>query len=111
MNHEEEEAYAVNIPRYLQNEKRCREAKEEELQKFLDFEVYSECIDEGQPRLGTNWVLTEKVTDEGTRVKARLTVRGSVPTRSDFLGLWSAIGLFGANWSEKGPILRSKVRF
>ena len=35
----------------------------------------------------------------------------SLPKRSDFLGLWSAIGLFGANWSEKGPILRSKVRF
>ena len=33
----------------------------------------------------------------------------SVPTRSDFLGLRSAIGLFGANWSEKGLILHSKV--
>ena len=38
-------------------------------------------------------------------------VSTSLPKRSDFLGLWSAIGLFGANWSEKGPILRSKVRF
>ena len=81
---QEEEAYVVIIPRYLHNEKRCREAKEEELQKFLDFEVYSECIDEGQPRLGTNWVLTEKVTDEGTKVKARLTVRGDQEDSDQF---------------------------
>ena len=38
-------------------------------------------------------------------------VKISVPTRSDFLGLWSEIGLLGANLSEKSTILHSKVRF
>ena len=28
-----------------------------------------------------------------------------------FLGLWYEIRLFGANWSEKGPVLHSKSNF
>ena len=28
------------------------------------FKVYEEVTDEGQPRLGTNWVVTEKVINE-----------------------------------------------
>ena len=60
----EVETYAVNIPRYLHNEERCKVAKEQELQKFDHFQVYSEVRDEGQKKLGTNWVLTEKVRDD-----------------------------------------------
>ena len=34
--------------------------------------------DVDQPRLGTNWVLTEKVKEDETVVKARLTTMGDL---------------------------------
>ena len=43
-----------------------------QLQKFDSFEVYEEVPVVGQPRLGINWVLTEKVKEDETVVKARL---------------------------------------
>ena len=60
---QENNAYIVNIPRYLHHEKRCIVAKEEELKKFEKIDVYSEEKDVGQEKLGTNWVLAEKVTE------------------------------------------------
>ena len=38
--------------------------------------VYEKVTDEGQPRLGTNWVVTEKVINGQAGVKTRLTARG-----------------------------------
>ena len=38
--------------------------------------MYEEVEDEGQFKLGTNWVLTEKIINGENGVKARLTVRG-----------------------------------
>ena len=46
------------------------------------FDVYDEVSDNGQPRTGTNWVLTEKSIDGDTAVKARLTVRGDQEDKS-----------------------------
>ena len=43
-----------------------------ELQKLKDFDTYEEVQDEGQARITTTWVLTQK----GSEVKARLTARG-----------------------------------
>ena len=60
---QENNAYVVNIPRYLHHEKRCIVAKEEELKKFEKIYVYSEEKDVGEEKLGTNWVLAEKVTE------------------------------------------------
>ena len=39
------------------------------------YQVYQEVDDEGEVRLGTNWVLTEKYTNK-IKIKARLTIRG-----------------------------------
>ena len=73
---EEEQVLVMTLPRHLHNEKRCKDAKQKELTSWDDFDVYEEIQDEGQPRLGTNWVLTEKIIDGHHGVKARLTVRG-----------------------------------
>ena len=73
----DQNVYVVGIPRYRHDEKTCMKAKEKELNAWDEYQVYEEVRDEGQTRLGTNWVLTEKVDGDGARiVKARLTIRG-----------------------------------
>lgn len=52
------------------------EAKELELNKFDENEVYEEVEDEGQPRIGMNWVIQEKEIDGVLTTKARLSARG-----------------------------------
>ena len=71
-----EEVYVTILPRYRHNEKNCEVAKEKELRAWDNFHVYEEVIDEGQPKIGTNWILTQKVVDGKVVVKARLTARG-----------------------------------
>ena len=79
-----EEAFAVNLPRFRHGERRCIEAKEAELEKFDEFAVYDEVRDEGQQKLGTHWVLTEKIDNAGgSQVKARLTIRGDQEEGAD----------------------------
>ena len=73
---EKDVVYVVQIPRYRHHESVCKEAKERELSSWDEFEVYEVVEDKGQTRLGTNWVLTEKLVDNKQIVKARLTVRG-----------------------------------
>ena len=72
----EELALAVNIPRWRHCEARCVEAKKAELEMFDKYDVYEEVEDEGQARLGTMWLLTEKIKAGNTVVKARLNIRG-----------------------------------
>ena len=68
--------YVVQIPRYRHHEKVCLEAKNKEIESWDEFAVYEEVVDEGQTRLDTHWVLTEKVVEGKTIIKARLTIRG-----------------------------------
>ena len=72
----EEACFAVNIPRWRHGDKRCVEAKESELRNFDDFDVYEVVKDDKQARLGTQWVLTERIKAGKYGVKARLTIRG-----------------------------------
>ena len=74
--HHEELTLAVNIPRWRHSEARCVEAKKKELEMFDKYDVYEEVEDEGQTRLGTMWLLTEKINAGNTVVKARLNIRG-----------------------------------
>ena len=53
-----------------------REAKEVELKKWVDEKVYEDVEDIGQECLSTTWVMTEKLVDGKSVVKARLVVRG-----------------------------------
>ena len=75
-NQQEDEVFAVNVPRYWHGEKKCLEAKLVELERFDEFDAYEEVADEGQKTLGTSWVLTEKIKAGKNIVKARLCVRG-----------------------------------
>ena len=72
----EEEVYVVTIPRYRHHEYQCKVAKEKELCQWDEFKVYEEVKDDGQYKLNTNWVLTEKIINGKCGVKARLTIRG-----------------------------------
>ena len=51
-------------------------AQEAELQKWKDYNVYKEVTDKGQDVITTRWVITEKVHDGNTQIKARLVARG-----------------------------------
>ena len=73
---EDVDTFVLLIPRYLHGEKRCLDAKMEELEKFVEFDVYEEVLYTGQKLLGTHWVMVEKCKDGVAMVKARLTVRG-----------------------------------
>ena len=70
--------YAVNIPFWRFHEKECVMAKRIELDKFDEFDVYDEVVDEGQKTIGCRWVLTEKFKEGKKCVKARLCVRGDL---------------------------------
>ena len=59
----------VIIPRYRHSEKGCKEAKKIELEKFETFDAFEEVPDKGQDKLGTNWVLVEKIKDGKAIIK------------------------------------------
>ena len=73
---QENVVYVVQIPRYRHHEKACKDAKLKEIASWDDFEVYEEAVDDGQTRLDTHWVLTEKQVKGKLIIKARLTIRG-----------------------------------
>ena len=60
------------VPKALHSNPECIQAKEDELQKLQQFDVYEETEDHGQVCIGTRWVLTYK----GSSVKARLVAKG-----------------------------------
>ena len=80
---DDDAVYVVIVPRFRHGEVKCKEAKEEELSRFDEFDVYEEVEDEGQTTLGTNWVLTEKVKNDKIIIKARLTIRGDQEEATD----------------------------
>ena len=78
-----EETLAVMVPKEKRDSPEALVAKIEELKKLEVFNTYKIVEDEGQERITTTWVLTEK----GKEIRARLTVRGfqeegSFPTDS-----------------------------
>ena len=66
------EVYAVMIPGSQQGTMKCKAAKEEELRKLKEFQVYEEEEDKGQNCISTRWVCTKK----GDEIKARLVAKG-----------------------------------
>ena len=53
-----------------------KSAKDDEISKWIEEEVFNEVKDEGQNRVTTTWVITPKMQNGETYVKARLVVRG-----------------------------------
>ena len=66
------EVYSVQIPTSQQATPVCDAAKQEELLKLKEFQVYEEEEDVGQPCISTRWVCTRK----GDDIKARLVAKG-----------------------------------
>ena len=60
------------IPKDKQNNQKCIKAEADELQKLLDFDVYTEVDDKGQDCISTTWV----VIKNREQVKVRLVARG-----------------------------------
>ena len=76
------EVYSVQIPTSQQSNPKCNAAKEEELMKLKEFQVYDEVDYSGQSCISTRWVCTRK----GEDVKARLVAKGfqeTEPVRAD----------------------------
>ena len=67
-----EQVLAVMVPREDRNSEACNIAKQQELDKLKEFDTYQIVNDNGQDRIATTWVLTEK----GDTVRARLTCKG-----------------------------------
>ena len=67
-----ESVLAVMVPKEQRDSPECMTAKMEELSKLQAFNTYNIVEDEGQDRITTTWVLTEK----GSEKRARLTARG-----------------------------------
>ena len=72
-----EQVLAVMIPRAQHNLPQCQAAKDKEMKGWEENKTYDEVNDEGQKRISTMWVLTEKMIDGQKRVKARLVARGN----------------------------------
>ena len=64
--------YMVTIPKSQQNDEKCKVAKNVELAKLREFDVYEEVPYENQECISTRWVLWYK----GAEVRARLVARG-----------------------------------
>ena len=64
--------YITQIPRNKQNNDTCRVAKQTELQKLVDFDVFEEVIHAGQECISTRWIVWLK----GNETRARLVARG-----------------------------------
>ena len=72
-----EESNVVFVPMNHHGQPEVVKAKQQELQNWSNFEVYTEVPDRGQRTLSTRWVVTEKSLPDGHKgVKARLVVRG-----------------------------------
>ena len=60
-------------------------ARQEELKKWKQLDVYSEVEDEGQMAITAKWVYKEKILENGTKKKARLVARGFEEQNSELL--------------------------
>ena len=68
----EEDNLTFNVGMSKESNTKIREAKELEIKKFGEFEVYKEVKDTGQSVVSSRWIITEK----DSKVKARLVARG-----------------------------------
>ena len=70
--------YTVELPTSEHWRPEVKVAKKAEIKNLQDYETFIEVKDEGQTRVGSRWVITEKEQHDGqkTKVKARLVARG-----------------------------------
>ena len=70
--------YIIEIPKKRHNEPAVIEAKEKEFENFKKYGAVTEVEDEGQDKIGSQWIINEKQKQDGQKqkVKARIVVRG-----------------------------------
>ena len=76
----------IFVPRAKWNTFEVKEAMKKELKNFENFEVYKLVDDIGQDFISSGWVITEKVKNDQTYIKARLVIHGNQeeePPRTD----------------------------
>ena len=73
---ETEEVNIAVVPLSDHNNENVIVAKVKELRNWKSFKVFSVVPDEGQPRITTTWVITEKLIDNANTIRARLVARG-----------------------------------
>ena len=73
----ENESYVVFIPRKDWNKPFVIEAKQKELKNFESYGAYEIVPDQGQTRLTSGWVITEKLYGDIIGCKARLVIHGN----------------------------------
>lgn len=69
----EEETFFGSVPH---NEQQFATPKQEEIQKWRDFNTFVEVPDKGQPTISTRWVCTRKFKEDKVVMKARLVACG-----------------------------------
>ena len=73
------DTFVVQVPKSQHGHEDCMNAKNEELQKLKEFNVYSEEEFHGQKCISTRWVVVKK----GDKYKARLVARGFQEDQSE----------------------------
>ena len=73
----ENQNYVVFIPKKDWSKPFVVEAKNKEIQNFDRYGAYKTVTDEGQPRLTSGWIITEKLYGDVVGCKARLVVHGN----------------------------------
>ncbi len=75
---EKETIYAVMVPKERHNEPEIIDAKKQEIENWKKFNAFEIVEDIGQPTITTRWVINEKESHDGLKVrhKARLCLRG-----------------------------------
>ena len=72
-----DETYVVFIPKEDWEKPFVLEAKEKELKNFENYGAYKVVRDVGQPRMSTQWIITEKMYGDVKGAKARVVVNGN----------------------------------
>ena len=71
------QAFVTFIPQSEWHKPFVLEAKEKEFQNFMDFGAIEDVSDQGQDRITSGWVITEKTEGGRSYAKARLVVHGN----------------------------------
>ena len=72
-----DETYVVFIPKEDWDKPFVVEAKDKELRNFENYGAYKVVKDVGQPRMSTQWIITEKMYGDVKGAKARVVVNGN----------------------------------
>ena len=77
------EVMVINVEICEEKKQRLQLAKQAEIEKWREENVFQEVEEVGQEKISTTWVVTEKLKDGKTVIKARLVARGYEEDKND----------------------------